>query len=391
MYDKLPMFYGQLMLQEYVQDPAISFCAFGDTASDKAPLQVSDFGQGAQIDQMVSKLYLEGGGGANLHESYELVAFFYLSNCQLINTELPYFFITGDEYYYNEIFPFVVDEFLGLKPNIDSIKSKDIWDGLKRKFNVFHLHKPYPGDEDKKIKEQWINTLGIDRVLEVETPKACIDVILGAIAITSGTRDLEAYIEDMRDRGQTEERIREVRFALRNVLPEVIDIGQYIGGNINNIPNEDNYFNNNNNNVPFNNNNNNNNNQANNNNDGYFFNNNNYEEEKKEDLGQIRKKVSEKFHQNRPHDVVVNMEKLKAFEQKFRDKIPQDFYCPITNMLFVDPVVASDGNTYERGAIDIWLKEHDKSPLTNERMASKVLTQNTILKKLMNDFIEKNS
>ena len=44
------MFYGQLMLQGYVQDPTISFCAFGDTASDKAPLQVSDFGQGAQID-----------------------------------------------------------------------------------------------------------------------------------------------------------------------------------------------------------------------------------------------------------------------------------------------------------------------------------------------------
>jgi len=359
------MFYGQLMLQGYVQDPTISFCAFGDTASDKAPLQVSDFGQGAQIDQMISKLYLEGGGGANLHESYELVAFFYLSNCHLMNSETPYFFITGDEYYYKEIFSFVLEEVLGLKPNVDSFKSKDIWDGLKRKYNVFHLHKPYPGEEDKKIKDQWITALGVDRVLEVDTPKACIDVILGAIALTSGTRSLEGYIDDMKDRGQSEDRIEEVRFALRNVIPELI-ANEIVNNNLEvqeNFNEQD---------------------------QGNMGNINDFEEEKM-DLAFFRKKVSEKFEQNSSHEVVINMKKLKAFEQKFQDKIPQDFYCPITNMLFVDPVVATDGNTYERGAIEIWLKEHDKSPLTNEKLMNKMLTPNTILKKLMNDFIEKNN
>lgn len=353
------MFYGQLMLQGYVNDPAVSFCAFGDSASDKAPLQVSDFGQGAQIDQMISKLFLEGGGGANLHESYELVAYFYLSNCEISNTWLPYFFITGDEFYYNEIFSFVIEEVLGLKPDVDSYKSKEIWGKLLQKYNVFHLHKPYPGQEDEKIKEQWVNTLGKERILEVATPKACIDVILGAIALTSGTRNLEGYIDDMKDRGQDSERIEEVRFALRNIKPE------FIHNNIlNNNPLDLN--------------------------PGIWE---NYEEEKVDpiDLGIVRRKVTPILEKNRGHEVQINLKKLKEFELKFKEKIPQDFYCPITQMLFVDPVVAADGNTYEREAIEIWLKDHQKSPLTNMNMSSKILTTNTILKKLINDFIEKNS
>ncbi len=40
-------------------------------------------------------------------------------------------------------------------------------------------------------------------MLDVQTPKACIDIILGAISITSGARTLKSYIADMEERGQT--------------------------------------------------------------------------------------------------------------------------------------------------------------------------------------------
>lgn len=76
-YDKIPMFYGQIMQQGYLTDPALSFCAIGDAKTDKAPLQVADFGQGKEIDEKLSKLWLEDGGGGNQKESYELAAFFY--------------------------------------------------------------------------------------------------------------------------------------------------------------------------------------------------------------------------------------------------------------------------------------------------------------------------
>jgi hypothetical protein len=38
--------------------------------------------------------------------------------------------------------------------------------------------------------------------------------------------------------------------------------------------------------------------------------------------------------------------------------------CPITDELFVDPVIASDGYTYERAAILDWFNEYHKSPKT---------------------------
>lgn len=45
--------------------------------------------------------------------------------------------------------------------------------------------------------------------------------------------------------------------------------------------------------------------------------------------------------------------------------LPADFQCPITRETFVDPVVASDGHTYERHALERLFASGDlKSPLT---------------------------
>jgi hypothetical protein len=66
-YDKLPMFYGQMKSKDYLSNPSISFCAVGDVTSDDAPLQVTKFGEGREIDELLAKIWLEGGGGGNQH------------------------------------------------------------------------------------------------------------------------------------------------------------------------------------------------------------------------------------------------------------------------------------------------------------------------------------
>eukprot|EP00292_Cryptomonas_paramecium_P014211 CAMPEP_0113704494 /NCGR_PEP_ID=MMETSP0038_2-20120614/26552_1 /TAXON_ID=2898 /ORGANISM="Cryptomonas paramecium" /LENGTH=236 /DNA_ID=CAMNT_0000629285 /DNA_START=26 /DNA_END=736 /DNA_ORIENTATION=- /assembly_acc=CAM_ASM_000170 len=45
--------------------------------------------------------------------------------------------------------------------------------------------------------------------------------------------------------------------------------------------------------------------------------------------------------------------------------IPEEFFCPITLDIMRDPVVASDGRTYECAALQRWLQGHSRSPLTN--------------------------
>ncbi|KOO32291.1 sel1 domain protein repeat-containing protein [Chrysochromulina tobinii] len=50
-----------------------------------------------------------------------------------------------------------------------------------------------------------------------------------------------------------------------------------------------------------------------------------------------------------------------------------EFLCPITFSLPVDPVTAEDGNVYERSAIEEWLEQQRKSPVTNLAMGTKLL------------------
>ncbi len=44
------------------------------------------------------------------------------------------------------------------------------------------------------------------------------------------------------------------------------------------------------------------------------------------------------------------------------------FLCPISNEQFEDPVIAEDGQTYERSFIVTWLKKNPNSPKTRQPM-----------------------
>ena len=65
------------------------------------------------MDQIISRLWLEGGGGGGGDESYELAAYFFSRHTSLINCELPFFFVTGDEMMYDYIKKEVVTELFG--------------------------------------------------------------------------------------------------------------------------------------------------------------------------------------------------------------------------------------------------------------------------------------
>ena len=67
-------------------------------------------------------------------------------------------------------------------------------------------------------------------------------------------------------------------------------------------------------------------------------------------------------------------------------KIRDEFLCPITYELLREPVVALDGHTYEKSAIEKWLKSNHTSPRSGEIMEDSIIP-NTNLKKLIQDMI----
>jgi len=63
--------------------------------------------------------------------------------------------------------------------------------------------------------------------------------------------------------------------------------------------------------------------------------------------------------------------------------IPSELECPITGVLFVDPVMTEDDKTYERAAIQRWFDEgHRTSPATNLPLTSLRLRPNRLLASL---------
>ena len=65
-------------------------------------------------------------------------------------------------------------------------------------------------------------------------------------------------------------------------------------------------------------------------------------------------------------------------------EVPDGFLCPISHSVLVDPVIAQDGHTYERDAIEQWLTTHITSPLTGAEMGSTTLTPNFALRDVIN-------
>ena len=64
--------------------------------------------------------------------------------------------------------------------------------------------------------------------------------------------------------------------------------------------------------------------------------------------------------------------------------------CPITNDIMYDPVIASDGHTYERKAIEKWLEEHKTSPITRQNISSYNLISNRAVKLLIDEYYKDN-
>lgn len=72
-----------------------------------------------------------------------------------------------------------------------------------------------------------------------------------------------------------------------------------------------------------------------------------------------------------------------------KDKLLKHITCPLTDLIFCDPVLASDGKFYELTAIKNHLSKNINSPTTGEKLDSTLLKAPEI-KKIVDDFITNN-
>src|SRR5262249_16946085 len=114
---ELPTFMKAL-LDGGVRDPQVLFLAIGDANTDRASLQVGQFESSErEMDQWLTWTYLEGGGGGQGKESYELGLYFLARHtdidCARKRRKRGYVFMTGDENYYPLVSRLQVEKLIG--------------------------------------------------------------------------------------------------------------------------------------------------------------------------------------------------------------------------------------------------------------------------------------
>ena len=91
-------------------------------------------------------------------------------------------------------------------------------------------------------------------------------------------------------------------------------------------------------------------------------------------------KSYEKIYLKLKNQVGGRIIKIKYKGKIITVDVPDNFFCPLTSELFSDPVIATDGQTYERSKIEELLNDHT-SPLPKAVLTDKTLFPNKALKK----------
>lgn len=161
----LPNLMGKLLNNGI--DIAVCFIAIGDHTCDSYPLQAGQFESGdEELDMWLTRTYLEGRGGGNNGESYQLAWLFggRFTETDAYNKrkEKGFLFTIGDEPCLQSISGNALDEILGNKGN-ETVSSEQLLKEAEEKYNCFHL---YIDNGRFDAKRDWNERLG----------QHCIDV-----------------------------------------------------------------------------------------------------------------------------------------------------------------------------------------------------------------------
>ena len=198
-----------------VTDPQICVMGFGDVFCDRAPLQVTQFEVDIRIAEQLSDIYLEGGGGGNGFESYDLPWYFAANRTEIDCFEKRgkkgYLFTIGDEPPApNGLTRHEIKQVFGNDDQQD-YSASELLEQAERKYNVFHViveQGNHARRDLPNVKAQWRELLG-GRAILLSNYNYISEVILAVMEVSEGA-DPEDVVSTFQD--------RDVREVVRHAL-----------------------------------------------------------------------------------------------------------------------------------------------------------------------------
>jgi hypothetical protein len=217
---KLPSLMGILYERKYLPHPQVLFGAVGDFTCDKGSLQIGQFESDIRADDDMGRMWLEGGGGGSMEESYQLALYFFARHtsidCFEKRKKKGYLFLMGDEMPYSKVTKREAKEICGDTLQED-ISIEDIIKEVQAKYNLFFI---LPGGASNSgnalVRERWVKLLG-QNVIQLDDPSGVCEAITMTIGLCEGTANLDSVKDDLKTAGSNAKDINTAAAALKDV------------------------------------------------------------------------------------------------------------------------------------------------------------------------------
>jgi hypothetical protein len=192
---KLPSLLGLLQRKGYVEHPHIMFGGIGDATCDRAPLQVGQFEADNRMDDDLGRILLEGGGGGQMTESYELAMYFMSRHtaidCHEKRGRRGYLFMIGDELAYPAAKRREIEKVVGDRIPED-VPVRELVRELQTRYDVyFIIPEGAHHARSRRLKDFWQDLLG-QNVLYLDD----LDAVCETIALTVGLGEEAIDLEE---------------------------------------------------------------------------------------------------------------------------------------------------------------------------------------------------
>ncbi|MFA6447519.1 MAG: hypothetical protein WCW31_04700 [Patescibacteria group bacterium] len=222
-----------IVSRNYIADPQILFGAIGDATCDRYPLQIGQFESSLEMDTWLTKIFLEGGGGGQIKESYGLAHHFagnYTAlDCFEKRTRKGYLFTMGDEKPWPNMPAAEINQVFGGSKISQAVSIEDAVKQASRMYHVFHIviggHTSH-GD-DPQVLAAWRKLLG-ERALHLAEPEGVCELIATTIGSMEG-RDWDDMASDLAANGTSTAIVKAVGHAVQSAGTSIARVARASG------------------------------------------------------------------------------------------------------------------------------------------------------------------
>ena len=179
-----------------VKDPQVLCAAIGDVKTDRYPLQVTQFESDIRMVKQLMKLCLEGGGGGNGGESYNLLWYFASrhtdTDCFEKRHEKGILFSIGDDKCHADLSKTEIAKALG--DNVPyTLSNEELIREVSLKYDIFHLYIENDNASDKEVFRYWNEMLpGRSAPINKKDIRLLSDLIVAIMLVNGGKTHNEA-------------------------------------------------------------------------------------------------------------------------------------------------------------------------------------------------------